>query len=131
MKSNNNSDYGTIVNCLDGTVQLPAIDFAKKLWKVNRVDVITEAAPEKILSETKDRETIERICKNIEASICDQHTKRLAIVSHSNCDINNVSDTNKKDMLSKAIGYLKARFIDIEIVGIWFDGNIKATKIEI
>jgi len=131
MKTNNNSDYGTIVNCLDGTIQLPAIDFAKKLWKVNRIDVITDAAPEKILSETKDQKTIERICQNIEASLCDQHTKRLAIVSHSSCDINKVSDKNKKEMLSKAISYLKARYINIEVVGIWFDGNIKATKIEI
>ena len=131
MKSCNNSDYGTIVNCMDGTIQLPAIDFVKKLWKVNRIDVITEAAPEKILSETKDQKTIERICQNIEASLCDQHTKRLAIVSHSGCEINIVSDKSKKEMLLKAVNYLKARYMDAEVTGIWFDGNIKASKIEI
>ena len=131
MKSNNNSDYGTIINCMDGTIQLPAIDFAKKLWKVNRIDVITDVAPEKILSEKKDQKTIERICQNIEASLCDQHTKRLAIVSHSTCDINKASDSSKKEMLQKAISYLKAKYTDIEVVGIWFDGNIKASLIEL
>ena len=131
MNNNNNSDYGTIVNCLDGTIQLPAIDFAKKLWKVDRIDVITEATPEKILSEMKDQKTIERIYQNIEASICDQYTKRLAIVSHSDCDINNVSDISKKEMLYKAISYLKARYKDIEVVGIWFESNIKAKIIEV
>ena len=131
MKNPHNIDYGTIINCMDGTIQLPAIDFVKKLWKVNRIDVITEAAPEKILSEPRDQEIINHICQNIEASLIDQHTKRLAIISHSNCDINKVSDSRKKEMLCQAVSYLKARYPGTEVVGIWFDDNIKATKIEI
>jgi hypothetical protein len=131
MKKQYDSDHGTIVNCLDGTVQLPAINFAKHIWKVSWVDVITEAAPEKILSEAKDKETISRIHQNIESSLCGQQTKRLAIVSHSGCDINKAPDDKKKEMLRQAIGYLKERYTDADVIGIWVDGKIKASNIEL
>jgi len=131
MKSQYNSDHGTIVNCMDGKVQLPAIDFSKHIWKVSWVDVVTEAVPEKILSEAKDQDTISRICQNIEASLCGQQTKRLAIVAHSGCDINRVSDDKKKEMLRRAVGYLKNRYTDADVIGIWVDGKIKASKIEL
>lgn len=131
MKSQYNSDHGTIVNCMDGTVQLPAINFAKHLWTVNWVDVITAAAPEKILSEAKDQETINRIFQNIEASLCDQKIKRLAVVAHSGCDINKVLDKKKKEMLCQSVNFLKDRYEDADVVGIWIDGKEKASKINL
>ena len=131
MEKQYESDHGTLVNCMNGTVQLPAINFAKQIWKVRWVDVITEVAPEKILSEAKDQETVNRICQNIEASFCGQQTKRLAIVAHSGCDINKAPDDKKKEMLHRAVDFLKDRYEDTDIVGIWIDNKGNASKIEL
>jgi hypothetical protein len=44
MENQCNSDHGSIINCMDGTVQLLAIDFAKQIWNVNWVDGETKAS---------------------------------------------------------------------------------------
>ena len=131
MKKQYNSDHGTVVNCMDGTAQLPVIDFAKHIWKVSWVDIITEAAPDKILSEGKDKETINHIHRNIEASLGSQRTKRLAIVSHSGCDINGAPDDKKIEMLRQSVAYLTNRYKDTDVIGIWIDGKGNVLKIEL
>ncbi len=117
------STHGTLVNCIDGTVQLSAIDFAKKTWNVKWVDVITDAAPEKILSEAQDREQVDHIHDNIRVSLSNQQTKRLAVVSHSGCDINKVSDDRKIEMLRRAVDHLRSKYADADVMGIWVDGE--------
>ena len=123
MSTSYNSLHGTLVNCIDGTVQLPAIEYAKKIWNVEWVDVITDAAPERILSEAKGLEKADHIHDNIEASLCNQIKKRLAIVSHSDCDINTASDWKKIKMLRRAIEHLKSKHTDAEVMGIWINNE--------
>lgn len=123
MNTSYSTAHGTLVNCIDGTVQLSAIDFAKKIWNVKWVDVITDVAPERILSEAKDREEVHHIHDNIEASLCNQRTKRLAIVSHSGCDVNKVSDDRKIEMLRRAVDHLRSKYADADVMGIWVDGE--------
>ena len=123
MNTTYNSSHGTLVNCIDGTVQLSAIDFAKKIWNVEWVDVITDAAPERILSEAKDTEKVDHIHNNIDASLCNQRKKLLAIASHSDCDINKVSDRKKIEMLQRAVNHLKSKHADADVIGIWVNGE--------
>lgn len=130
MKCQCNSDHGAVVNCMCGTVQLPVIDFAKKLWKVCWVDVITAIAPEKTLSETQDLAAVNHICENIEASSDKQQIKHLAITAHSECDLNNVSDSQKKEMLCQAARFLQNKYKTVEVTAIWIDRNRAISMIE-
>lgn len=125
-----NTDHGTVVNCMDGTIQLPVIEFAKRLWKVGWVDMITDAAPEKILFEAKEKETILRIHQNIKTSLREQKTKHLAIVSHSGCDTNKAPNDKKVEMLHCVVGDLKKIYQDTNVIGIWIDEEGRILKIE-
>ena len=53
--------FATAINCMDGRVQLPVINYLKDQYKIDYVDMITEPGPIKILSELKDNKLVESI----------------------------------------------------------------------
>lgn len=53
--------FCTAINCMDGRVQLPVINFLMRRFSVEYVDSVTDAGPVKILAEHTDRVTIDLI----------------------------------------------------------------------
>lgn len=129
-KNEFSSNYGTVINCIDGEVQIPAIEFLKHTWKVQWVDVITEAAPEKILSEGTDAKSIAHLLDNLKASFANQAEKRVAVAAHAGCTSNGIDEVEKKEMLRKSIGYLNQQIPGIQAVGIWIDSIGHPTSVE-
>ena len=52
--------FATAVNCMDGRVQKPVIEYLQKSFGVDYVDMVTEPGPNKILAEGKDINIIEK-----------------------------------------------------------------------
>jgi hypothetical protein len=46
-------EFATAINCIDGRAQIAVTDFLQRTFDVAYVDMITEPAPSKILSEGK------------------------------------------------------------------------------
>ncbi len=46
--------FGTVINCMDGRVQLPVIAYLQKRFNVTYVDTITEAGPNLLLAQGED-----------------------------------------------------------------------------
>jgi S-methylmethionine-dependent homocysteine/selenocysteine methylase len=63
--SRNHKKFGTAINCMDGRTQLPVLDWVKKNYDVDYVDMITEAGADKILAESlpENLELINKINK--------------------------------------------------------------------
>ncbi|MCK4433251.1 MAG: hypothetical protein KAV48_04880, partial [Methanomicrobia archaeon] len=53
--------FATAINCMDGRVQIPVIEWLKRKYSASYVDMITEPGPNKILAESKDDPVIETI----------------------------------------------------------------------
>jgi len=124
------TNYGTVINCIDGDAQLPALRFFNNAWKTDWVDLITEAAPEKLLSEGTDTTAIGHLFRNILESLDGQSEKRLAIVSHATCSCCVASKDAKLEMLRKSGRYLVKQFPDVKVAGIWLDRNGRPGIIE-
>ncbi len=45
--------FAVAINCMDGRIQIPVIDYVKKRFHVRYVDMITEPGPVRILSEKR------------------------------------------------------------------------------
>ncbi len=43
--------FGTVLNCIDGRVQIPVTNWLKENFDVDYVDLITEPGIDKVLSE--------------------------------------------------------------------------------
>lgn len=123
-------NYGIVINCIDVTNRLPVIEFLKFVWKTEWVVVISDAAPEKVLSERKDTQAIEHIHKTIQASLKNREKVHLAVVSHHGCFINKDGEFEKRDMLHKAVEYLKSKYSEAEVMGIWVDKEGKPMNLE-
>ena len=69
--------FCTVINCMDGRVQLPVIDRLQDRYKVNYVDSITEAGPVRVLSDEWNSEAAKLIVERVSV-LCG-----LAIVENS------------------------------------------------
>jgi hypothetical protein len=117
------ANYGTAVNCIDGEIQQPTIEYLKKVWLVDWVDVITAPAPELLLSECSDNTGIRLINENIQASMAHQERRRVAVVAHCDCIFNTAPTQVKRGMLQGAVRHLRESLTDAEVVGVWIDGD--------
>ncbi|MBD3271157.1 MAG: hypothetical protein GF384_01300 [Elusimicrobia bacterium] len=106
-----------------GRIQEPLIQYLRKHYKVNYVDVITEPGPCKILSEKTDKTLVNIIVKRIDVSIQKHKSKLIAILGHFDCAGNPATKIMQKSQVKKSMAYLKRIYSKIKIIGLWVDKN--------
>jgi len=121
--------FATAVNCMDGRTQLPVAEFMKKMFKVDYVDMVTEAGPIKILAEFKDIPLIAGIKNRVEISVSKHHSKVVAVVGHYDCAGNPVDKQMQLMQISEAIKKIKSRGFDVKLIGLWVDEEWKVHKV--
>ena len=113
--------HGTVINCIDGRVQGVVTDFLRKRWNVEYVDVITEVAPERVLAERTDSRVVARLRSHVLNSLKQQHSPRLALAAHNDCESNPVPEDVQRGHLEAAIAWLATEFKQAEVIGLWID----------
>jgi carbonic anhydrase len=122
--------FATTINCMDGRVQIPVIEYMKSKYGVDYVDMVTEPGPNKILSENRDRTIVESIKKRVEISVMKHNSKLIALVGHHDCAGNPVEkDTQLKQILS-AIKTVESWNFEVQIIGLWIDENWEVCEVE-
>jgi hypothetical protein len=125
-----NHKFATAINCMDGRVQIPVIEWLKNEYKVDYVDMITEPGPNKILAESKDDLILESIKSRLEISVNKHDSKIVAIVGHYDCAGNPVEEDRQLKQILSAIKTVKLWNFKAKIIGLWVDKNWKVYKIE-
>ena len=111
--------FCTVINCMDGRVQLPVIRYLQQRFNVEYVDTITEAGPNLILSKQKNREAIHSILERLKISIENHNSVGVAIVGHYDCAGNPAPKDEQIKHLQKAIQFLQKHYESVEIIGLW------------
>lgn len=114
----------TCLNCMDGRVQLPVLNWIKENYDVDFVDVITEAGMDNVLSNQED---IREVLRSINISVNVNKSTRLFVVGHYDCRGNPVEESVHRDEINSAVKRLKTHWPNHEIVGLWVN---KAWKVE-
>ncbi len=122
--------FCTVINCMDGRVQLPVIKYLLKRFNVDFVDSITEAGPNLILSEQKDHVSIQSIFERLNISIENHNSVGVAVVGHHDCAKNPASKEEQIIHIQKAIQLIRQHYKDLEIIGLWVDENWEVHEIE-
>ena len=68
----NKMSFCTVINCMDGRVQLPVIEYLQKRFNVEDVDSITEPGPNLILAKQPESELAGSIINRVRVSV-EQH----------------------------------------------------------
>ena len=115
--------FATAINCMDGRTQLPVIAYLKEKCKVDYVDVVTEAGPVRILSDSTDRILIDSIRQKVEISVEKHYSRCIAVVGHSDCAGNPVSEEIQREQILKSIKRISSWNFKANVLGLWVDEN--------
>lgn len=115
--------FVTAINCMDGRVQLPVMQYLKEKYKVDYVDCITEPGPNRILAERSDNSTVESIRKRVGISIEKHGSGHIAIVGHFDCAGNPVDKEAQLIHLKSALKTIESWSFNVDIIGLWVDEN--------
>ncbi len=122
--------FATAINCMDGRVQNPVLEYIRNSFSVDYVDMITEPGPNKILSEGKDEDIIESLRKRVEISVEKHNSQIIAIVAHYDCAGNPENEDVQKEHLRMAIKVIASwRFSVKKIIALWLNENFKPSII--
>lgn len=106
----------TTLNCMDGRVQLPVIEWIKKHAPIDFVDVITEAGMNGVLAR---QENIDEIIRSINISVNLNKSSQLFIVGHYDCRGNPADEKVHKQEIATSVKRLQKQWVKLEISGLW------------
>ena len=121
--------FCTVINCMDGRTQIPAIQFLKKRFNAEYVDSITEPGPNLILGEQTEPETIKSIFRRIKISVEHHHSVGIAVVGHHDCAGNPSPQEGQIGQIKDSIALIRQQYSNIEIIGLWVDKNWQVTEL--
>ena len=90
--------------------------------------MITSVGPVRILANKKTK-NLEPIISCIDISLRKHKSKGIAVIAHYDCAGNPISDEEQKQLLQKAVTFLRNRYINFSVCGLWVDKNWKVVKI--
>ncbi|MEN8154346.1 MAG: carbonic anhydrase [Acidobacteriota bacterium] len=122
--------FCTAINCMDGRVQLPVIDYLRQKFEATYVDMITEPGPNRILADKTDLVLIKSIFDRIEISVKKHKSEGIAIIGHYDCAGNPTPREEQKVHTLNAVKILKKKYRDLEIIGLWIDENWNVTELK-
>jgi carbonic anhydrase len=115
--------FCTVVNCMDGRVQLPVFTYLQKRFDARFVDTVTEAGPVQYLSARPDSNAARSMFRRIDVSIETHGSTRIAVAAHHDCAGNPVADAAQKRQLAAAASTLARRYPRCEVIGLWVDAD--------
>jgi carbonic anhydrase len=110
--------FYTAINCMDGRVQEPVISYVKKTFKVQFVDMITEAGPVAML-QPKSTHSLSTLFNKIDISINKHQSSGIVIIAHHDCAGNPVSEEEQKKQLAKALLFLQQKYPTQKSHALW------------
>ena len=115
--------FCTVINCMDGRVQLPVIRYMQKRFNAEYVDSITEPGPNLILAEQKNHVLIQSILERLKVSIENHNSVGIAVVGHHDCAGNPALQDDQIEQIQKSIHFLRKKYENIVMIGLWIDEN--------
>lgn len=111
--------FAYAINCMDGRVQLPVIDFIKKTFGVDFVDMDTDAGPLKFIAEDTDTQKIEAQKKRLKIITASHESRLIAIVGHHDCVGNPADKETQLGQIKKAVEVISSWGLGLPVVGLW------------
>jgi carbonic anhydrase len=113
----------TCLNCIDGRVQLPVLNWIRENYSIDFVDVITAAGMDGILA---SRDNIEEIARSINVSVNNNKSTRIFVVGHYDCRGNPVDEKTHREHIIMAVKRLRTYWPTVEIAGLWVNSYWQA-----
>ena len=121
--------FVTAINCMDGRVQEPIINWMKQHHNADYIDMITEPGPNKDLAKNQTSTINQSIKKRIDISVNKHGSHLIAIIGHYDCAGNPVDQETQVKQIKDSINTLKTWGYTVDIIGLWIDEKWTVHKI--
>ncbi len=121
--------FCTVINCMDGRIQIPVIEYLQKRFDVEYVDSITEPGPNLILSEQKNTALIQSIHERLKISVEKHGSVGIAVVGHHDCAGNPALEEEQKEHARQAAELLRQKYTALEIIALWVDQDWNVSEV--
>ncbi|TFB21332.1 hypothetical protein E3U55_08430 [Filobacillus milosensis] len=121
--------FVTAINCMDGRVQEPVINWMKEKYQVDYVDMVTEAGPNKYLLDGTE-EQVESMKKKVEISFHKHGSKVVAIAGHHDCAGNPIDKEEKIAQINQAKKKIQTWGLEVEIIGLYVNENWEVEQVD-
>ena len=122
--------FGTAINCMDGRVQLPVINWLLDKYSLDYVDMITEPGPDKMLIHGKP-EQVESIKSRVLISVNAHGSETIFISAQHDCAGNPVSKEEHIRQVKDCIKTIHTWKLPVKkIIGAWIDNTWSIEVIE-
>ncbi|HSG32379.1 MAG TPA: carbonic anhydrase [Thermodesulfobacteriota bacterium] len=123
--------FCTVINCMDGRVQLPVIKYLQERFGAEYVDSITEPGPNRILAEQTNTALLDSISTRLKISLGNHESIGIAVAGHHGCAGNPTPKDEQTQHTLNAVKFLKSKYPGVEIIGLWVDGNWEVEEIQL
>ena len=121
--------FCTVINCVDGRIQLPVITYLQKRFNAKYVDSITEPGPNLILSMQSDSYLVESILTRLKISVEKHKSVGVAIVGHYDCAGNPAKKDDQIQHIEESVKFIRQQYNKLEIISLWVDENWKVNEV--
>jgi carbonic anhydrase len=125
----NGMEFCTVINCMDGRVQLPVIQFLKRRFGVGYVDSITEAGPTLILAKRSNAALVKGILGRLRISVEKHSSVGIAIVGHQDCAGNPAPYDHQLAHIRDSVQFLHSQYPSVKVIGLWVDGDWRVHEV--
>lgn len=110
--------FATAINCIDGRTQLPVINYIKKKYQVDFVDLITEPGADLVMA-TRNPDKLPSIKERVKLSLKVRSSELVFLVAHGDCAGNPASENEHLGHLRRGMECLRGWELDADIVGLY------------
>jgi len=110
--------FATAINCIDGRVQTPVLDWMKKFCGVDYVDLITEPGPDQVLSEGPT-EKVQAIREKVMISVMAHSSEVIAVAGHDDCAANPGPKEQHLHQIQKSVEVVSGWWMPARVLGLW------------
>ena len=122
--------FGTAINCMDGRVQVPAMNWLKEKYALDYIDTITEPGPEKFLTQGTPAQ-VESIKSRVLISVNKHGSETIFIAAHHDCAGNPVTKDEHIKQVRECVNIIKSWKLPVKIViGAWINEDWAVEIIE-
>lgn len=122
--------FCTAINCMDGRVQLPVINYLRERFEAGYVDTITEPGPNRILALRDDPQLVQSILVRVGISLEKHASVGLAVAGHHDCAGNPASREEQYLHLRDAVRFLRRQHPGVPVIALWVDENRHVQEID-
>src|SRR5262245_12685325 len=110
--------FATAINCIDGRVQIPVLNWIRFYLNVDYVDLITEPGPDKVIVFGSEI-TYNSIFEKAALSIKVLDSQSLSIVGHHDCRAKPVSKEEHIELIQRSVEEIERWRLGVRILGLW------------